>query len=365
MSSRTVDAAERRPSRWASMRTRTKVMLAIFVVVLLAVVAGFGIKVPYVILRPGPAPNTLGTFEGKKVLTLSGAKTYPTSGGLHFTTVSMVGGPGNRPSLIEYGLAKLDDHAQIYEESQLFAPQTTREQVQQQNEAEMTGSQSSAEVVAARQAGYDVPEMIEIAGISDSASEAKKLLRVKDVIVSVNGVRIADSLSLQREMKKVTPGQKVQLGITRGGKAMTFAVPTTKVDDRAVMGLTLNPKATMPFKVNISVGDVGGPSAGTMFALAIYDELTPGALTGGKQIAGTGTMDSAGDVGAIGGIREKVVGARQAGATAFLAPADNCAELKGHVPNGLDVYRVATIKDAISTVEHVADGSTQGLPRCG
>ena len=146
---------------------------------------------------------------------------------------------------------------------------------------------------------------------------------------------------------------------------MTFAVPTTKVDDRAVMGLTLNPKATMPFKVNISVGDVGGPSAGTMFALAIYDELTPGALTGGKQIAGTGTMDSAGDVGAIGGIREKVVGARQAGATAFLAPADNCAELKGHVPSGLDVYRVATIKDAISTVEHVADGSTQGLPRCG
>ena len=195
-------------------------MIVAGVVVLLAVVAGFGIKVPYVILRPGPAPNTLGTFEGKKVLTLSGAKTYPTSGGLHFTTVSMVGGPGNRPSLIEYGLAKLDDHAQIYEESQLFAPQTTREQVQQQNEAEMTGSQSSAEVVAARQAGYDVPEMIEIAGISDSASEAKKLLRVKDVIVSVNGVKIADSLSLQREMKKVTPGQKVQLGITRGGKVI-------------------------------------------------------------------------------------------------------------------------------------------------
>lgn len=347
-----------------ALRRRTKIVLGVFLLVVVALIASVAIKVPYVILRPGPAPNTLGELNGKRILSVTGTKTYPTSGTLRFTTVSMYGGPGNRPSALEYAFARLDSNAQIYRESDLFAPTTTKEQVQKENAAEMTGSQSAAEVVAARKAGFTVPETIVIAEISDKV-EARKMLKAKDVIKSVNGVAVPDSPSLQREMKKVKPGDKVKLGITRSGKAMTFDVPTQKVDGRAVMGLALDPKATMPFKVTMAVGDVGGPSAGMMFTLAIYDTVTPGALTGGKQIAGTGTMASTGEVGPIGGIREKVVGAREQGATSFLAPADNCAELKGHVPGGLSVYRVATIDDAIKAVEGIAKNDTAGLTRCG
>lgn len=347
-----------------ALQRRTKIVLGVFLLLLVALIASVLVKVPYVILRPGPAPNTLGELEGKRILSVTGTRTYPTSGALRFTTVSMFGGPGNRPSALEYALAKLDSSAQVYRESDLFAPTVTKEQVQKENAAEMTGSQSAAEVVAARKAGFTVPERIVVAAISEKAG-ARKVLRVKDVITSVNGVKVADSPALQREMKKVKPGASVQLGITRDGKAHTVEVPTQQVDGRAVMGLGLDPKATMPFKVSMAVGDVGGPSAGMMFTLAIYDAVTPGALTGGKQIAGTGTMVSTGDVGPIGGIREKVIGARDEGATSFLAPADNCSELKGHVPDGLTVYRVATIDDAIRTVQAVAKNDTAGLTRCG
>lgn len=343
---------------------RATVLLALATVLVVAFAASLLVKVPYVILKPGPAPNTLGKLDGKQILTVTGTKTYPTAGQLHFTTVSMYGGPGNRPSWLEYQLAKLSSHAQVYKESDLFAPKTTQQQVQQENEAEMTGSQSSAEVVAAREAGFTVPETIVIAAIAPKAP-AHTMLHAKDVITSVNGVKIPDSPTLQRQMKKVKPGQQVTLGITRAGKPMTFQVPTSNDDGRAVMGLLLDPQAKMPFAVHLNVGDVGGPSAGMMFTLAIYDTVTPGALTGGKDIAGTGTVDSAGDVGPIGGIREKVVGARDSGATAFLAPADNCAELKGHVPSGLTVYRVSTVDQAIKTVKGIAANSTSGFSRCG
>lgn len=339
--------------------------LIIVVLLALALIASTIVKVPYVILKPGPAPNTLGELDGKKILTVTGTKTYPTTGGLHFTTVSLYGGPGRKPSLLEYLFAKADSTAQVFPERQFFAPEQTKEQVSQQNKAEMTGSQNAAEVVAARKAGFTVREKIVIAGVADG-TDAAKVVKKDDVITSLNGVSITESGVLQTEMKKVKPGDKVNLTVTRAGKPMTFSIGTKDVKGRAVMGLALDTQVEkMPFKVTLAVGDVGGPSAGLMFTLAIYDQITPGALTGGKQIAGTGEMAPNGELGPIGGIREKVVGAKDSGATDFLAPADNCDELKGHVPSGLNVYRVANIDDAIKTVQGVAAGKTQGFPRCG
>lgn len=163
-----------------ALQRRTKIVLGVFLLLLAALIASVAIKVPYVILRPGPAPDTLGSLDGKRILQVSGTKTYPTTGSLRFTTVSMYGGPGNRPSALEYAFALTDSHAEIYKESDLFAPETTREQVEQQNAAEMTGSQSAAEVVAARKAGFTVPETIEIAAVSEKAA-AKKLLRTKEI----------------------------------------------------------------------------------------------------------------------------------------------------------------------------------------
>lgn len=343
---------------------RAKIALSLALLVVLALIASLIIRVPYVILRPGEAPNTLGELDGKKILTVSGTKTYPTSGGLHFTTVALYGGPDNRPSALEWLAAKTSDTAEIYPESAFFAPTDTKAQVQKQNQADMTNSQSSAEVVAARAAGFTVPEKIEVAAVL-KGSDAAKVVKVGDIITSVNATQIKDSPGLAAAMKKVTPGDAVKLGITRGGKAQTLTVKTRKLDGRAIMGLGLNPHANMPFNVTMNVGDVGGPSAGLMFTLAIYDEVTPGALTGGKQIAGTGEMSASGEVGAIGGVREKIVGAKESNATSFLTPAANCAELKGHVPDGITAYRVSTITDAISVVKKIAANDTKDLATCG
>ena len=129
----------------------------------------------------------------------------------------------------------------------------------------------------------------------------------------------------------------------------------------------IQPGATydFPFDVTVNLGTVGGPSAGMMLALGTYDKLTPGALTGGERIAGTGTITADGEVGAIGGIRQKMYGAQEADADWFLAPAANCNEVVGHVPGGLEVFAVTTLDDALEVVETVAaGGDTSSLARC-
>ncbi len=133
---------------------------------------------------------------------------------------------------------------------------------------------------------------------------------------------------------------------------------------RTALGVLLGLDHDFPVTVTVSAGDVGGPSAGLMFALGIYDKLTPGALTGKHDIAGTGTIDEAGAVGPIGGIQQKLVGARESGADSFLAPAGNCGQVRGHVPEGLQVYKVTSFADARAAVQGIASGRTATLARC-
>ena len=135
--------------------------------------------------------------------------------------------------------------------------------------------------------------------------------------------------------------------------------------DQKIVGIYPSNEFDFPFDVDIQLPNVGGPSAGMMFALGIVDELTPGAMTAGTQWAGTGTIAALGDVGPIGGIVQKMHGALDAGASHFLAPVENCGEVAGHVPDGLTVYAVDTLDDAIAAIETVAMNSdTSALPTC-
>jgi hypothetical protein len=156
---------------------------------------------------------------------------------------------------------------------------------------------------------------------------------------------------------------EVQVGY-RCWSEKVLTVKTTESEGHAAAGVFLGTSFDFPTKVSINAGDVGGPSAGMMFSLAIYDKLTPGALTGGAKIAGTGTINSAGEVGAIGGIQQKLVGAKRGGAEWFLAPAANCDEVVGHVPDGLQVVKVATFAQARDAVEAIGTKRPASLPRC-
>jgi PDZ domain-containing protein len=155
-------------------------------------------------------------------------------------------------------------------------------------------------------------------------------------------------------------GTALTIGYTRAGKPGTVAV-TTKTDkagDPPRIGVEINEKQPHPFTVKIDLDEIGGPSAGLMFTLGIIDKLRPADLTGGKIIAGTGTIDDEGNVGPIGGIPQKLVGAKAAGAQIFLVPIDNCAEaLKNAVP-GLPMAQVATVDDALTALQTFTTGGT-------
>ena len=321
------------------------------------------VGLPYVILKPGPITNTLGKLSGQQLITVSGAPTYPTQGALDFTTVRLAGGPGYKVTVWDLLGAAIRPSEDIVDEELYFPKGVTGKQVEEQSTAEMVDSQQEAVAVALKAVGQKVTEHIVVAEVAKDAPSAS-LLRAGDEIVSVDGKAVSDSSGVRDGVGAHEPGETVALGLVRDGKRLTVEAKTRAADGRATVGVFLSVRFEFPIDVKINAGDVGGPSAGTMFSLAVYDTLTPGSLTGGQQIAGTGTINAQGQVGPIGGIRQKLVGAHDGGAKWFLAPTDDCDDVVGHVPDGLRVVRIATFDEARSAVEAIAAHRADSLPTC-
>lgn len=326
--------------------------------------AGMLAPVPYVIEQPGPAIDVLGEHEDQQILTISGHETYPTSGALMMTTVSVDGGPGYTVTPAEVVLAWFDPTRTVLPRELVFPAQQTRQETSLQNASAMTTSQEDAVAVALTELGIPVTPNAMVAGVLDDGPAAG-VLKAGDVIVSIEGQTRASTEEYQQLIGSLPAGERIDMVVRRDGAEQSVSVPTEEVDGRTRMGIVLARGYDTPVDVTISLADVGGPSAGTMFSLAVYDELTPGELTGGQKIAGTGTMDPDGTVGPIGGIRQKLVGAREEGADYFLAPADNCDQVAGHVPEGLSVVKVSTFDEALHATETIASQkSADGLPTC-
>ena len=164
---------------------------------------------------------------------------------------------------------------------------------------------------------------------------AYDVLRAGDVITAVDGTPASSADKAASLIRARHPGAPVELTISRNGQTQTVRLVSKSQAGQAAIGVYVNEQFKFPFSVQIRVGDIGGPSAGMMFALGLVDKLTPDNLTGGRFIAGTGEIDANGNVGAIGGIQQKMVGARNEGATIFLAPASNCSDVRGNIPPGL------------------------------
>jgi PDZ domain-containing protein len=352
------------PERGARLSRRSVGWLVlVFAAILTGAVMSL-IHVPYAILSPGPITNTLGDGPaGKPLITVVDKTTYPTTGALDFTTVEVFGGPRNPANGWDWIIGKLDRNSTVVSEEVVFPKGVTSKQVEEENAAEMTGSQQEAIVVALRALGQKVPEVITISDLTKD-SPAKGVLQAGDVVLSVGGKAATTSASLRAAIRAHKPGELAVFTVRRNGAVKVLRVKTTEAQGHTAAGVFLRTAFDFPTKVSIDAGDVGGPSAGMMFSLAIYDKLTPGALTGGAKIAGTGTIDSAGAVGPIGGIQQKLVGAKRGGAVWFLAPAGNCDEVVGHIPEGLQVAKVATFAQARDAVEAIAAKRTASLPRC-
>jgi PDZ domain-containing protein len=326
-----------------------------------AAVAAALLPVPYVILTPGPTLNTLGTQSGKPLIVISGHPTYPTNGHLNMVTVSYQGGPSDGFNLFTALQAWLSPHEAVVPESELFGTNLTQQQVTREDTQQMVGSQQLAQAAALCQLGigYDVVDTVMRVG---PGTPAAGLLKSGDVITAVDGKKLtcrADAGALIRARK---PGAPVRLTVGRHGTTHQFRMKTTEVRGNAVVGVDVNETYRFPFQVKINIGNIGGPSAGLMFALGIMDKLTPGGLTGGRFIAGTGEITANGVVGPIGGIQQKMAGARAAGATVFLTPAANCPDTVGAVPQGMRLIKVATLGDAVRGLKALRSGGS--VPSC-
>jgi PDZ domain-containing protein len=345
-----------------SPRVRTLAAAGILVVVLAAIAAL--LPVPYVALSPGPTTDTLSSVGKTELIRIEGHQTYPTKGQLDLTTVSVLGGPRQRMDIVTALRGWLDDSVAIVPEEQVYPPGESADDVERQSAAEMTESQENATTAALRELGIPVTTRVIVDELSPG-SPAKGKLQPGDVVVEVDGEPAMGGSRLRDLITAHKPGDEVQITVLRDGKRIETTVTTTGADDgRSIVGILTKDDADNPFTVEISLRDVGGPSAGLMFALGIVDKLTPGALTGGRHVAGTGTIDDAGAVGAIGGIPQKMIGARNAGAKVFLVPEENCAEAVKTAPDGLRLVKVTALKTAVAALDALAKDSSADLPAC-
>ncbi|WP_313278817.1 YlbL family protein [Timonella senegalensis] len=351
---------EREPSR---QRSRT---LTISAIVTFLVVGGLlVIPAPYVVKSPGPTKDVLGLVNSKDLIQIENADVFPTTGQLRLTTVGVSGGPGFDVNFAQVIRGWLDPERAVFPVATVFPPDATSEQVQTQNQAEMVSSQENATYAALTELGYDVPTTLNVGFLLDD-SPAKGKINEGDVLVSLDGSALNSYNGLIDTLNAIKPGTSITLGYTRDGKEGEATITTAPNEDKSGsrLGIALDPEFDFPVDVNITIPNIGGPSAGTMLALGIMDKLTEPDEANGAIIAGTGTMDTLGQVGAIGGIQQKLWGAKRDGATYFLAPESNCNEVVGHVPDGLQVVAVETLEDAWTAVKAIGGGQTDSLPTC-
>lgn len=325
---------------------------------------------PYVVERPGPVFDVLGEVEtadgeSEPLIEIPDAATYPTSGRLELLTVYVDGSRENPMPWIEVAAAWFNPSRSVLPVDAVYPEGQTEQQSDEQSSMAMRNSQEDAVAAALSELGIPFGSVLTVAEVIDGTPSAG-VLEAEDEILTVDGEPVADVEALRAALARAGIGTDVELGIRRSGVERTVVVAPVASDDDGspVIGVYVSSAYDFPIEVSIQLENVGGPSAGMMFALGVYDKMTPGELTGGEHIAGTGTIDGSGEVGAIGGIVQKMHGAQSAGADWFLAPESNCGEVAGRVPSGLEVFAVADLDDAIAAVEAIADGDTAGLARC-
>lgn len=332
-------------------------MTALLVLLGLTVV-GSVVPAPVVALGPGPTFDTLGEVNGTPVVSAQGLPTYPTEGQLNMTTVGVTDGITTLGAL---GLWASGTH-RLAPRWSLYPPGESSEQVTAQNQQEFDGSIANAQAAALTH--LDLPTRVTVGALTDGSPSAGAL-EAGDEIRAVAGTPVPSVQTLLDALGAARPGEPLTLAIVRDGAPREVTVtPAEHPADpaRAFLGITPATSPAQGQELAISLGDVGGPSAGLMFSLALVDKLTPGPLTGGRFVAGTGTVNAEGRVGPISGIEFKMLKAQEVGAQVFLVPAENCPRAAADAPDGLQLVRAGTLDEAVAGLETLEAGGTP--PAC-
>lgn len=308
--------------------------------------------VPFAAQGPGPTFNTLEEVDGTPVIDITGAEVDQTAGTLDMTTVS-VRTNMTMGQAIGRWIFSGDTLVPI---NQIMPPDMSDEEMRKHNEATFVASEAAATVAAMRHLGeptrvvvHDVLEDSAAAGAFESG----------DVLTAVDGKDVSAPQEVQDLVRAKKPGETVTISYTRGEETSEATVTLgTNPEDESVplLGVTMTSEPAGEITVDYNFNDIGGPSAGMIFSLAVIDKLSPGELNHGKHVAGTGTIAEDGRVGPIGGITHKIEGARDSGAELFLAPEKNCKEASKVDAGDMVVASVATLDDAIAAMDSYASG---------
>ena len=339
-------------------RLRATIALGLVLAAVLGL-AGATVRVPFVALGDGPTFDVLGDQSGKPIIDVSGpVPTYPTAGQLRMTPVAVT----SQVTLFGAVAMWVTGSHEVVPREEVYPTGQSSQQVDAENTRQFSQSENDAQTAALRYLGY--PSTVQVGDVTSPGPSAG-LLNPGDRLLAVGARTVTTPQDVVDAVGATAPGRPVVVRIQRGADTRDVTVTTAARPgdaSRGYLGITAASQVSSPANIKIGLADVGGPSAGLIFATAIVDKLTPGELTGGKAIAGTGTIDADGRVGPIGGIRFKMDAAHDDGATAFLVPAGNCSEAVRSAPSGLTLARVSDLREGVSAVQDLAAGRTP--PTC-
>jgi len=348
------------------MTQRTLAAVLAVPLLLALLICAFVLPLPYATYAPGLTVDVLGEEGGAEIISVEGHPTYRDDGELRMTTVYVsLAGPDGEKRLPELVRTWLDGDDAVYPYDVVHPEGQTREQDERDGAVDMVTSQDTAIAVALTEMGEEVePEL----GVSyvEEGSPADGKLQVRDLFLAANGQEVTEAEQVTAAVQAATKADPAELTVLRGSEERTVeVVPAPLADGSTGIGISLGPLYRFPYQVSVNIDPaIGGPSAGLMFSLAIYDTLTPGSLTDGHDIAGTGTISADGAVGPIGGIEQKIAGAREAGAELFLVPPDNCEEALRVEEPGLRLVKADTMHDARQAIEAWTADPDADLPTC-
>jgi len=350
-----------------SRRTLSSIVASVLLAVLFY--AAVSLPVPYVTMSPGPTLDVLAETRGEEIVQVEGHERYDTDGRLELTTIKITG-PGQEVHLGQALTAWFDRSRAVYPRDAFYGPDESEEDVETESSVQMVSSQDTAVAVALTELGYDLDKITEVLAVTPD-SPADGVLEVRDHVVSVNGTRVESLADVARLVQQTPAGEPATFVVRRGdGRRTLEVVPEPSEDDPdvPVVGIVVGPSYDFPFDVSVKIDErIGGPSAGLIFSLAVYDTLTPGALTGGDAVSGTGTIAEDGSVGPIGGIQQKIVAAADSGAEMFLVPPDNCesATAVGLDEEEMRLVKAPTMHSAVESIKAFAADPDAELPSCG
>lgn len=306
-------------------------------------VVAWNVELPYLAFSAGPVSDAADSIE------IGQAEVHPPQGELLMLTLV-----SQEVNVFEAVIAGFDPTIDLVRREAYRRADESDEDYRRRVLQQMDDSERRAITVALHYLGYEmIPAEVLVTDVIPD-KPAAEVLQIGDTLLTLAGHRIASTEDLIAALEPFAPGDVVEMTIVRDGAEQTVSVPLAARDDapdQAMIGIVAGQITIPPFPVEIDAGNVGGPSAGLMHALAIIDNLTPGELTKGHVIAGTGTIQWDGTVGNIGGVRQKVVAAEAAGAGYVLVPAGNYEEALSAAPRNVVLVPVATLEEAIRFLE--------------